>query len=129
MENANFIEKIATNLEQSASVRNVFGEPVVAGGKTIIPVATLSYGFGGGFGRGLRKGGKKNSPSEVPPDASNSDGTGAGGGGGLRATPCGVYEITPAETRFLPANPYRTFLLGIVAGLALKLLLFPHRRN
>lgn len=38
MENENFIENIATRLGQVASVKNVYGEPIVAGDKTIIPV-------------------------------------------------------------------------------------------
>lgn len=45
MENANFIENIATRLGQSATVKNVYGEPVVAGDKTIIPVAQVALGL------------------------------------------------------------------------------------
>jgi hypothetical protein len=38
MENMNFLENLATRLGQNASVKNVYGEPVIAHDKTIIPV-------------------------------------------------------------------------------------------
>jgi uncharacterized spore protein YtfJ len=41
MSNENFLEKLATQFSQSASVKNVYGEPVQAGDKTIIPVAQI----------------------------------------------------------------------------------------
>jgi len=48
------------------------------------------------------------------------DGKGAGGGGGLYVKPAGVYEITSARTRFIPANNTRPLLLGIAIGLLIK---------
>lgn len=39
MENENFIEKLASQFGQNASVKNVYGDPVQVGNKTIIPVA------------------------------------------------------------------------------------------
>lgn len=55
MNNPNFIENLAIRLGQNANVKSVFGEPFVAGGKTIIPVAMAAYGFGGGYGTGKKK--------------------------------------------------------------------------
>ena len=52
MENINFLENLAQRLGQTATVKNVYGDPVVAGDKTIIPVAQIIYGFGGGYGYG-----------------------------------------------------------------------------
>ena len=43
-------QSILDRLGNSASVKNVYGEPIVAEGKTIIPVAKVGYGFGGGSG-------------------------------------------------------------------------------
>ena len=54
MENINFLENLATRLGQTATVKNVYGEPIVAGDKTIIPVAQIMYGFGGGYGQGQK---------------------------------------------------------------------------
>jgi len=55
MENGNFIEKLASQFGQSASVKNVYGEPIQAGDKTIIPVAQIAYGLGGGYGQGNKR--------------------------------------------------------------------------
>src|SRR5215471_19549843 len=104
MENANFIENIATRLGQNATVKNVYGEPIVAGDKTIIPVAQVALGFGGGYGKGPKKFLKKeNNPAETGDDKEKS-GEGHGGGGGMYARPKGVYEISPQGTRYIPAN-------------------------
>ena len=92
MENGNFIEKLASQFGQSASVKNVYGEPVQAGDKTIIPVAQIAFGLGGGYGQGNKKK-KPNLPADNTNTASNEKedniGQGAGGGGGLYARPKG----------------------------------------
>ena len=72
-------------LQKSANVNAVFGQPVQTGEKTVIPIATVRYGFGLGFGE------QEESPSEV-----NS---GGGGAAGAIAKPLGLAEITPESTR------------------------------
>ena len=37
-----------SRLQNSASVKTVYGDPITAEGKTIIPVAKVTYGFGAG---------------------------------------------------------------------------------
>jgi uncharacterized spore protein YtfJ len=90
-------------LQNSAAVKSVFGDPVAAQGKTVIPVARIAYGFGGGSGKRVH---------EAMP------GEGEGGGGGVVATPLGVFEVTDSETRFIPLNENRKFVAGVLAGLA-----------
>src|ERR1700740_2440377 len=51
----------------TANVKAVYGEPIAAQGKTVIPIAKLIYGFGGGAGTG---------------GVGNSGTRGEGGGGG-----------------------------------------------
>jgi uncharacterized spore protein YtfJ len=41
-------------LRQTATVKNVYGEPVIAVNKTIIPVAKIMYGFGGVYSYGKK---------------------------------------------------------------------------
>jgi len=121
MENENFVEKLAAQFGQNASVKNVFGDPVQAGDKTIIPVAQIAYGLGGGYGKGK---GKMNSQNEAGlPDK----GEGAGGGGGMVAKPKGVFEITPRCTRFVPASGTKILVTGLVIGFLLRGL-FSHKR-
>ena len=46
------IASIAERLRSSARVEVAFGESRVVGDRTIIPVARVAYGFGGGAGSG-----------------------------------------------------------------------------
>ena len=119
MENGFFLERLASLFGQNASVKNVFGEPIKAGDKTIIPVAQIAYGLGGGYGHGV----KKKKPSQVDESVSISDGKtgeGAGGGGGMYARPKGVYEVTSSCTRFIPANNAKQLLTGLAIGFLLR---------
>ena len=117
MENGNLLENLAIRLGQQATVKNVYGEPVTAGGKTVIPVAKLAYGFGGGTGRS--KNGKFRA---LPEGESEKTGQpeGAGGGGGLRATATGVFEISDQGTKFIPANNSKQLLVAAVIGFMLR---------
>jgi len=115
MQDENFVEKIATLLGQNASVKNVYGEPIVTQDKTIIPVAQIAFGFGGGFGQKLKKNTRKpaaGAEKEPPPE-----GKGAGGGGGMYARPKGVYEVTANGTRFIPANNMKQMLAAVLCGI------------
>ena len=128
MSNENFLEKLATQISQSASVKNVYGEPVQAGDKTIIPVAQIAYGLGGGYGHGTKK--KLHSkPGEQPKTEAEPAGEGAGGGGGMFARPKGVYEITPTCTRFIPADTTRQILTGLAIGFLLRGLIYKRKKN
>jgi uncharacterized spore protein YtfJ len=79
----NFAERVST----SASVRNVYGDPVVVGNRTVIPVAQVGYAFGGGGG--------------ARDEGDSPKGGGGGGGGRVFARPSGALEVTPEGTRFI----------------------------
>src|SRR4051812_13132185 len=127
MENANFIEKLSTQFAQNASVKNVYGEPIVAGDKTIIPVAQIAYGLGGGYGHGKNKLRQLHESSEE--NKEGVAGEGAGGGGGMFARPKGVYEVTPERTRFIPASGNKILITGLVIGFIMRSLFFSRRRH
>ena|SRR5690348_972113 len=121
MENINFLENLATRLGQTATVKNVYGEPVVAGDKTIIPVAQIMYGFGGGSGYGKRP--KKFYTQEnvsAENDEKKYSGEGLGGGGGIVAKPKGVYEISNKCTRFIPANNTKLLIAMLLTGFVIR---------
>jgi uncharacterized spore protein YtfJ len=109
------LEKLAESLGSKASVKSVFGEPIQSGGKTVIPVAKVFYGFGGGFGEGPER---NNRPK----------GEGGGGGGGVRAVPAGALEITPESTRFIPFSDTRWLLAAFSVGAFTGALLARRRR-
>jgi uncharacterized spore protein YtfJ len=98
------LESIAERVSARATAKSVYGDPVVVGGRTVIPIAHVRYGFGGGVGH---------------PKADEDAG---GGGGGVWAQPSGALEITAEGTRFIQFNDRRAtgiaFALGFVLGAA-----------
>jgi len=76
-------------VNERASVRTVFGEPLQIDGRTIIPVAKVQYGFGFGVGRSKEK-------------QQEGAGEGGGGGAGVSISPVAVLEIAGQETKVKP---------------------------
>jgi uncharacterized spore protein YtfJ len=52
MNAAELLQKMGDTLGSTATVKSVFGEPIHMNGKTVVPVAKVAYGFGGGAGTG-----------------------------------------------------------------------------
>ena len=101
------LEKMVEKVGGRASVKAVFGEPIVRGGKTVVPVAKIRWGFGGGSGTGT-------SETQEGPQT----GSGSGGGGGVTAEPIGYLEIDETSAAFRPiAPPYPSPLFLIAAGI------------
>ncbi|MCC7364331.1 MAG: hypothetical protein IT303_08145 [Dehalococcoidia bacterium] len=102
------VSALADRLGASATARAVFGEPVDRDGITVIPVAKVRYGFGGGGGRG----------GETS-EGGSEGGEGSGGGGGATASPLGYIEVTGGEARFVrikdPAALIPLVAVGAVA--------------
>src|SRR5581483_514443 len=99
MNASEMLQKIGETLGSTATVKSVFGEPIHADGKTVVPIAKVAYGFGAGGGSGP-----------------NNKGEGGGGGGGVRAFPAGALEITPETTRFIPFTDVRWLAAAFAAG-------------
>lgn len=115
MENEKYFETLAAHLEQDASVKNVYGEPIQVKGKTIIPVAKIAMGMGTGYGHKYGNG-----KMHLPFSKSNDEeatGIGGGAGGGMIAYPQGVFEVTENKTRYIPASAFRYTLIGGLAGI------------
>jgi len=100
------MQSIIDRLQGSAVVKTVYGEPVKAEGKTIIPVAKIAYGFGAGSG-----------------SSKEEDEQGGGGGGGIAVRPKGVLEITQDETRFISFDETRNMIIGMMLGLFLGIII------
>jgi len=113
-------QPIAELLERSLSIRHVYGEPVLRGDTTVIPVAQVAYGFGAGGGRGPARLRKAASDENRPDADARSEAQGAGGGGGVRMTPVGALEIGPQGTRFVHFHTMPAWLaagaVGFVVG-------------
>ena len=100
----------------TANVKAVYGEPIAAQGKTVIPVAKVIYGYGGGAGTG-------------GVGSSGPRGEGGGGGGGARAIPGGVVEVSDQQTRFVPITDRRKLAGAVVMGIGLGMCLGWRRRR
>ena len=50
------LQRIGESLGSTATVKSVFGEPIHAEGKTVVPVAKVAYGFGAGADRATEAG-------------------------------------------------------------------------
>ncbi|GAB4048960.1 GerW family sporulation protein [Spirosoma litoris] len=109
------VQSLLERLTDEASVRKVYGESIVVNQKTIIPVAKVMLGFGGGFGEGHARSEKT---SETEPENGKSEGGGLGSGFILQ--PQGVIEITPTYTRYLPLSKGRYVAMGVVLGFLLS---------
>jgi uncharacterized spore protein YtfJ len=86
---------------EAASVRRVFGEPITAHDRTVIPMARVRAIFGFGGGGGLD---------------GEASGSGGGGGGSLAATPVGAIELN-ADGVHIHTSPNviaRVIIVGLI---------------
>jgi hypothetical protein len=102
--------RLAELIGAKAGVQAVFGEPVRLEGMTVIPVARVRWGFGGGGGRAD---GPKTGPA-----------SGSGGGGGVAADPIGYVEILSTGPAFRPIrDPYPSPVFLLASGLTAALVI------
>jgi uncharacterized spore protein YtfJ len=83
------LDRLAQRIGGRASAEAVFGAPVERGDVTVIPVAKVRWGFGGGSGFGRSPEGQEM-------------GQGSGGGGGVSAVPLGYIELRAGHAAFKP---------------------------
>jgi uncharacterized spore protein YtfJ len=91
------LQSLKESILSQANVKGIYGEPIAAHGKTVIPVAKIMYGYGAGAGTG-------------GVGDSSARGEGGGGGGGVRAIPVGVIEVSDQQTRFVPITDRKRLL-------------------
>jgi uncharacterized spore protein YtfJ len=109
------LQSLKESIFGQVGVKAIYGEPISAQGKTVIPVAKLMYGYGAGAGTG----GVGNSSAQ---------GEGGGGGVGLRAVPVGVIEVSDQPTRFVPITSRKKLAGAVLAGILLGLTWSRRRR-
>lgn len=83
-------QEVLAGAQETLSARRVFGEPIEAGGATILPVANVGGGGGGG-----------------------AKGEGEGGVGfGVKARPAGVFVIRNGKASWRPAVNVNLVIAG-----------------
>ena len=94
----NMLENTIAKIREMVDVNSVIGEPITAGGVTIIPISKVSVGFGGGGSDYVSKNPNK---QENP--------FGGGVGAGVKVTPVAFLIIKEGSVRMLPvATPANT---------------------
>ena len=104
------LQSLKESILSQASVKAIYGEPISANGKTVIPIAKIMYGFGAGAGTG-------------GVGDTRARGEGGGGAGGVRAIPVGVIEISDQQTCFVPITDRKKLTGAVLAGIGLGILL------
>jgi uncharacterized spore protein YtfJ len=93
------VQAVKEQIEKSANVQAIFGEPVERGGVAIIPVARIKLCGGGGGGQGK----SRHTPEE---------GTGGGLGFHLTASPVGYIKIANGTATFEKTPDITRLILG-----------------
>lgn len=102
---------VITQARDAMSIKRVFGEPYSDDGTTLIPVASIRGGVGGGEGES--------------PDGKRE---GSGGGFGVIARPVGMVVLREGKVSWRPALDVNKIILGgqvvaVVAMLTLRSIL------
>jgi uncharacterized spore protein YtfJ len=104
------LDRLGERIGGQATVKAVFGEPTERGDVTVVPVARVRWGYGGGSGTGPAGRGATNGDAMAG---------GTGGGGGMMADPLGYLEIRPSGATYVPlAAPMLNPLLILASGMA-----------
>ena len=96
-------DELIGQVNEALQARRIFGDPYQKNGLTIIPVATVRGGWGGGEGQA----------------SGSSEGHGWGGGGGVTARPVGAFVVKGDEVSWQPTvDVNRIVLVGQLVALA-----------
>jgi len=99
-----FLSDLGRMLGGSANASMVYGPPIEKNGVTLVPVAKVRYGFGGGTGR------KQNEQ-------------GVGGGGGAQVLPLGFIEVRSEGASFHRIRDTTGLaLMFLAAGISLSMI-------
>ena len=98
-------QELFRSLVNQAGAKSVFADPISSEGRTIVPVAKVRCGFGGGS---RKKPGEKGE---------------GGGGGGFVSKPLGYIEVSAQGTRFVAIIDPRDVALAVGVGMCLGWLL------
>lgn len=119
------VDEVMTAARDALTVSRVFGEPIERDGITIVPVANVMGGGGGGEGTPTEMGAQGAAGGESGEGMGARHGaSGTGVGFGMRATPAGVYEIKDGQVRWIPAlDVGRVALVGQLVAIVFLLVI------
>ncbi|HSI66430.1 MAG TPA: spore germination protein GerW family protein [Planococcus sp. (in: firmicutes)] len=97
-------EKFST----ARDVSLIYGDPIEMHGRTIIPVAKVSYSVGAGAGSGFEH---EDKDLASPGFEEVEGGQGEGAGGSFQIKPVGIYDVTAERTVYRPIVPINLIML------------------
>lgn len=101
------VKELVAQAREAMTVTNVVAAPVERNGVTVIPVAKVRGGFGGGDGRD-----------------DSGGATGSGGGFGVLNSPAGAFVIKDDDVSWRPAVDVNRIVLGGQLVMIVALLVF-----
>jgi uncharacterized spore protein YtfJ len=108
----NLVSRLSEKLAITASTQSVYGEPIHAGNRTLIPVAKIGYCLGGTSG------------------GRDGEKIGGGSGGGMvGGKPVGYIEITDQSTRYVAISTSKKIIASAVVGFVIGYLLRHSRQR
>jgi len=105
------LRRILDQVTTSANAEVAFGAARVIGERTFIPVAQISYGFGGGSGAGPELA----TPADAATRVKTSGGFGRGAAGGLNVRPFAIIAVEPGGVRVLPLVDVQSMMARVFA--------------
>jgi uncharacterized spore protein YtfJ len=121
MENLHELLDKITNISREADVNKVFGTPRELGGRTLIPIAEVVYGYGAGYGFAESTEEIESLEESTEETGGPSAGTGGGGGSGARIRPLAYIEVGEEGTKITSIEDEQKIAL---AGILLAAWLF-----
>jgi len=135
MEIMELLNSVMDKLRKVGGVEFSFGTSQTVGDLTIIPVAKVMYGFGGGSGPAGKRKKKKakvhniddtseemfESEHQEQPESPKKEELGMGGGGGMKTVPLGIFVFKGDKVRFYPVISFRE--VGVVIAIIFVMLL------
>lgn len=115
------IKRVAKMVEERATVKTVFGDPIKLDHHTIVPVAKVVLAGGGGGGG--KRGGEATDPSEDAEEATEAPAAregGGGGGGTFLVTPLGFIHEKDGDVVF-SAIESRSVIVALLEKLPMAL--------
>ncbi|MBS3742258.1 MAG: hypothetical protein KGY74_09075 [Candidatus Cloacimonetes bacterium] len=129
MEIKKVIKEFKEQIEKTANVKSLFGEPTEVGELTIIPVASVDMKGGGGGGIGTAGKPKKKQVAEEEIDieekeeAPAPEGKGGGMGLNVKANPVGYIEIKDDNSRFVEIVDKSKIIFKVIKIIGVLLIL------
>lgn len=94
--------EILAQARDAMTLKKVFGDPIERDGVTVIPVARIAGGAGGG----------SDPRGATETEANSTLPRGQGSGYGFRASPAGVYVIKGDQVKWRPAIDVNRIIMG-----------------